>query len=87
MSRPGGPFDGPPGEPRSGGRRRRKRGPPLGGLWVGLWARAGRPGAAFGELQGSRQSLSDGPPGQPFGSLRVAADMVPGNPSIGNPTL
>lgn len=48
---------------------------------------AGRPRAAFGGLQGSRQSLLDGPQGQPFGSLRVAADMVPGTPSIGDPTL
>ena len=51
MSRPGGPFDGPPGEPRSGGRRRPKRGPPYGGLWGAAEPQAeplrGALGAAF----------------------------------------
>lgn len=97
MTRPGGPFDGLPEQTRSGGDSRRKRGRCLGGLWAAFGgplgccrafsvANAGRPWAAFGELLCSRQSHYDGALGLPLGSLRVAAGMVPGNPSIGNPT-
>ena len=48
MSRPGDPFDGPPGQPRSGGRRRRKRGRPLGGIWAAIGRHLGGYWGAIG---------------------------------------